>query len=82
MKKTTVELPDSLLREAKKAALKERTTVKALIERGLRAVVAASRQRGRFALLDASFHGDGLAAGQSLDDWTAVRDQIYTGRGA
>ena len=34
--KTTVEIPDDLLVEAKKHAAEHRTTIRALIERGLR----------------------------------------------
>ena len=82
MRKTTVELSDGLLRDAKRVALKERTTVKALIEQGLRLVVRERLRRGSFTLRRASFEGDGLAAGQSLQDWAAVRDQIYAERGA
>jgi hypothetical protein len=81
MKKTTVELSDALLREAKKVALEEGTSVKALIERGLRLVVR-ERRRGGFSLRRASFQGDGLVAGRSLQDWAAIRDQIYAERGA
>ena len=81
MKKTTVELSPALLRDAKRMALAERTTVKALIERGLRLVISARRRRG-FKLRAASFKGDGLAPGQSLQDWTAIRDHIYAERGA
>ena len=51
------------------------------VERGLRLVVSERRRRG-FKLREASFNGDGLAAGQSLQDWAAIRDQIYTERGA
>jgi hypothetical protein len=80
--KTTVELPDSLLREAKRVALRERTTVRALIERGLRAVIHDRRPTGRFALRQASFKGDGLVAGTSLRDWDAIRDLTYSERGA
>lgn len=80
--KTTVELPDSLLREAKRVALRDHTTVRVLIERGLRAVLNPRRQAGAFALRQASFRGDGLAAGLSLRDWDAVRDLIYSERGA
>ena len=80
--KTTVELPDSLLREAKRVALRDRTTVRALIERGLRTVLNPRRQAGAFALRKASFRGEGLAAGLSLRDWDAVRDLIYSERGA
>jgi hypothetical protein len=80
--KTTVELSDALLRQAKRAALKERTTVKALIERGLRLVISSHKSGGAFTLRKASFRGDGLASGQSLQDWSAIRDAIYSERGA
>ena len=80
--KTTVELPDALLRDAKRLALRERTTVRALIERGLRAVVSGQRQAGRFELRRASYRGDGLVAGRSLADWDAIRDLAYSERGA
>jgi hypothetical protein len=80
--KTTVELPDSLVREVKRAALRERTTVRALIERGLRTVVSRRRPAGRFVLRKAAFRGDGLVAGASLRDWEALRDLAYTERGA
>jgi hypothetical protein len=82
MRKTTIELSESLLRDAKKVALEERTSVKALIERGLRAVVQERQRRVRFKLRRASFEGDGLVAGRSLQDWAAIRDQVYSERGA
>jgi hypothetical protein len=80
--KTTVELPNGLLREAKRAALRERTTVRALIERGLRSALAGRRGGDGFRLRKASFRGDGLVAGRSLRDWNAVRDLVYSERGA
>lgn len=79
--KTTVELPDALLREAKRVALRERTTVRALIERGLRAVLKGKPAAG-FKLREASFRGDGLVAGRSLSDWETIRDLSYSERGA
>jgi hypothetical protein len=81
MRKTTIELSDALLRDAKKVALEERTSVKALIERGLRLVVRDRKRRGTFRLRRASFEGDGLVAGRSRSDWTAIREQIYAERG-
>ena len=80
--KTTVELPDSLLREAKRVALKNRTTVKALIEQGLRTVIAERKRSGSFTLRKAGFRGDGLVSGRSLRDWPAIRDLAYSERGA
>ena len=80
--KTTVELSDGLLRQAKRLALKERTTVRALIEQGLRAVVADRTRARGFTLRRASFRGDGLVSGRSLQDWAAIRDLVYSERGA
>jgi ribosomal protein S5 len=80
--KTTVEIPDSLLREAKRLALREHTTVRALIERGLRTVVDHRKPGARFTLRPASFRGDGLTAGTSLRDWDAIGDLTYKERGA
>ncbi len=42
--KTTIELPDELLIEAKKSAAEARTTLRQLFERGLRRELAASRR--------------------------------------
>ena len=80
--KTTVELPDGLLREAKRMAVRERTTLRVLVERGLRTIVSGRRPAGRFALRKASFRGDGLTAGASLRDWESLRDLTYAERGA
>lgn len=80
--KTTVELSGGLLRDAKRVALKNRTTVRALLEQGLRTVVAEHRRGGGFTLRKASFSGDGLVSGRSLQDWAAIRDLTYSERGA
>ena len=80
--KTTVELSDSLLRQVKQIAVKERTSVKALIEQGLRTVVADRKRRREFTLRPAAFRGDGLVAGRSLQDWAAIRELVYAERGA
>jgi hypothetical protein len=80
--KTTVELPDGLLRDARRLALREGTTVRALIERGLRTVVQDRQPSRRFVLRKASFRGDGLVAGVSLRDWDTLRDLAYSERGS
>ena len=79
--KTTVEIPDALLEEAKRVATRERTTVKALIERGLREVVAAKRRRS-FRLRKATFKGAGLQPGVSGLGWEKLRELAYEGHGA
>ena len=45
-------------------------------------VVAERKRRADFTLRTASFRGDGLVSGRSLQDWAAIRDAIYSERGA
>jgi hypothetical protein len=78
--KTTVELPDALLREAKRYAAAHGMTLKAVLEVGLRDVLASDRSGSRsFRLKRCAFKGKGLA--QNLDG-DRIRDRIYEGRGA
>ena len=56
--KTTVEIPDPLLREARKFAAREGVTLRALIERGHR-VVEEATHKAPFKLRRASFAGNG-----------------------
>jgi len=75
--KTTVEIPEPLLREAQAAAREDRTTLKALIEAGLR-VVLAQRARGpTFVLRDASVVGNGRQPEFREAGWDHLRDAIY-----
>ena len=75
--KTTVDLPDALLREAQEAARAEGTTVKALIETGLRTVLARRAAASRFVLRDASVDGDGLQPEFRQAGWEQIRETIY-----
>ena len=80
--KTTVEIPDAVLEEARRLAIQERTTVRALIVDGLRRVLAERKRKGRFQLRKASFKGTGLNPELSGASWERIRDTIYEGRGA
>jgi hypothetical protein len=79
--KTTVEIPDALAEEAKAVAARERTTLRALIEAGLRHVLGERRRPTRFRLVDASFRGKGLQPEFRDDDWQRIRQAAYEGRG-
>ncbi len=80
--KTTVEISDALLKEAKRVAAREDTTVRALIEEGLRRTLEQRAAASRFRLRDASFGEGGLNPGLSEGSWERVRDLVYEGRGA
>jgi hypothetical protein len=80
--KTTIDIADALLKQAKAAAQRDGTTVRALVEAGLRAVLKDQRERPRFVLRDASFTGKGVRPGFEEGSWDEIRDAIYEGRGA
>lgn len=79
--KTTVEIPDSLLNEARAVATRHQTTVRALIIEGLRRSVAERRRAGGFRLRKATFKGHGLQSGIEAADWGRMRELAYEGRG-
>jgi len=79
--KTTVEIPDPLAEEAKAIARREKTTLRALIETGLRHVLRERRRRSKFRLRDASFGGRGLQPGFREEDWQRIREAAYEDRG-
>ncbi|MBL7488334.1 DUF2191 domain-containing protein [Frankia sp. AgB1.9] len=79
-RKTAVDLPDALLREAHDVARAEGTTLRALLEEGLRAVLARRRSATRFELPDASVAGNGLRPGFRAVGWEHLRAASYSDR--
>jgi len=80
--KTTIDIADALLAEARDTAAREGITLRALVEERLRDVLARRRKcRVRFALRDASFGGEGLQPGVDLTDWSAISNKVYGTRG-
>jgi hypothetical protein len=72
--KTTIDIADPLLEAAKKAAAREGTTLRALVELGLRQVLETRKRGGRFRLRKASFRGDGLQPGAKELSWEQIRE--------
>jgi hypothetical protein len=79
--KTTVEISDALLDAARKVAAQEGTTLKALIETGLRQALADRKRQGKFKLRKASFRGKGLQPSAKGASWDRLREMSYEGRG-
>ena len=80
--KTTIEVSDALMLEAKTLAQQHNTTLRALVEQGLEKVLRELREPKPYKLQDASVGGQGLQPGQEALSWAEVRDMIYEGRGA
>jgi CRISPR/Cas system-associated protein Csm6 len=79
--KTTVNISDLLIEEARKIAAHEHTTVTALIEEGLRKTLHDRQRRDRFRLRKASFRGKGLNPELADASWERIRGLAYEGRG-
>ena len=79
--KTTVHIPDTLLEEARKIANQERTTIKALIEEGLRKIIDMRKQKSVFRLRKATFKGNGMHPDAAGASWEKIREMSYGGRG-
>ena len=76
--KTTVEITDSLLEQAKQLAAARSTTLRQIIEEGLRNIIETKPEQP-FRLRDGSFGGQGMLRKMT---WDEIRDEIYKGRGA
>jgi hypothetical protein len=85
--KTTVEISDPLLREVRKLGTRQGVTLRALIERGLRRVIADATPGIPFKLRRASFKGTSFK-GKGMQPefrgalWDRLRDAAYEDHGA
>lgn len=79
--KTTIQIPDGLFKEARRLAQQEHTTLKALVEEGLRKVISERRRRSGFRLRKATFKGKGLQPHLAGATWDQILDISYEGRG-
>lgn len=74
--KTTIELPDDLLARGKAVARRENSTLKALIEEGLRLALQARTRKRAAPLAIQPFQGDGLTPEFADAGWDKIRDEI------
>ncbi len=79
--KTTIDLSDALFTEARRVADENHTTLRALIEAGLRTVLASKQQPRTFRLRKASFGGQGLQSQVAGETWERIRELAYEGHG-
>ncbi|HEX7183437.1 MAG TPA: DUF2191 domain-containing protein [Thermoanaerobaculia bacterium] len=81
--KTTVEIADDLFSRTREVAQREGTTLRHLIEEGLRLTLAQrEHQTTIYRWPDLSAGGEGLAPEIEEGNWEPLRDRIYAGRGA
>ena len=79
--KTTIEISDDLMKKAKALAAKRGTTLKSIIELGLRKTIAEAERARPYRLPDKSVAGKGLQPGFAEENWADIRGAAYEGRG-
>lgn len=79
--KTTINIADPLLRQAKALARERNTTLREVVEEALRRHLEAGVASEGFHLRRASFGGRGLRPEVRPGSWDAIRDAAYSGRG-
>lgn len=79
--RTTLDIPKSLLHEARKIAAREGTTLRALVQEGLQKIIAEKTRRPAFHLRKASFGGRGLRPELRDVGWERLRSLAYWERG-
>lgn len=75
--KTTIDIADSLLIEAKRLAAEQKTTLREIVEEGLRTAIQQRQTPREFKLKNLAVGGNGLQAPWSDDDWAAIRRASY-----
>jgi Arc/MetJ family transcription regulator len=80
--KTTIEIPDDLMKAAKALARKQGTTLKSIIERGIRTTLKEEQRGSPYQLADRSVKGKGLQDEFQQAKWADIRDAAYRERGS
>lgn len=80
--KTTVDIADDLFNRTRELAQREGTTLRALIEEGLQAALSRREKKPSYRWADLSVDGEGLSPEFEEGGWDAIRDRIYSERGA
>jgi hypothetical protein len=79
--RTSVDIPDPLLRRAKKLARARGTTLRELLLDGLRIMVEREGSAGVYRMNDRSFGEGGLVEGLSWTDSERMDELVYGDRG-
>ncbi|HZI98459.1 MAG TPA: type II toxin-antitoxin system VapB family antitoxin [Actinomycetales bacterium] len=75
--KTTIDIADALLDEARAAAAEEGTTLRSLVEEALRAQLDRRRERRPYVLEDLSVDGGGMRPEFVEGGWDRIAQEIY-----
>jgi hypothetical protein len=79
--KTTIDIAEPILRDAKRLAARRSTTLREIIEGQLRKVIEEDSRQQPYVLGDLPVCGGGLSPEFEPGDWSKIRDEIYRNQG-
>ena len=80
--KTTIDIADDLLRQAKQVSRERCVTLRELVSEGLWYVIEKNEAKPAFHAQAVTFGGKGLAPEFRQASWGAIRDAAYEGHGS
>ncbi len=80
--KTTIEISDDLLKRSRSAAKREGTTLRNVVEDGLRLALHERKQRPAKTITLPIYGGSGMTDEFHDADWERIRAASYRGHGA
>lgn len=80
--KTTIDIADVLLTEARQQAQSRHTTLRELVQEGLRSVIERRKQEEHLRQISIPVVVGGLSPAFRDASWRRIRDAIYRGPGA
>ena len=80
--KTTIEISDPLLRQAKLVAHEQHQTLRSLVEEGLAKVLEEREHRNMHPVKPVVFGGRGLSPEFKDGSWEKIRNAAYEGHGS
>lgn len=75
--KTTLDISDDLFARSRKLAQREGTTLRAVVEEGLRLALKARAAKPPRSFRFPTHAGGGFQAGFEMASWSQIRDAIY-----
>jgi hypothetical protein len=80
--KTTIDLPDELMDQARRVARQEGSTLRALVEEGLQRSLRARQQASHRQFDFPSYGESGLTDEFKGASWSRFRDEVYREQGS
>jgi len=77
--KTTIDIADNLFLQVKNLSLREKVTIRELVEEGLDLMLKRHNTLKRYRAEPVTFKGNGILPEFQNASWDTIRDAVYNG---